>query len=634
MDEEHLNKNYGVIYISKCLEKLLQNYTPYRNRNMMEASNITDFRQCISNLKSKTCGITIIGLQEDLSLDILEAISESNVQISIISSKNERDISEYLQKISLNNRFNLDSVCIKDFVGENFKKNIDFNAIRHSDACFFYGHGDYLCMNMKDGILCGKSKKECIGEGRRLPKCVIGEECFRKQRLGNNQCEVISISELQAKFIFLNTCGGIAFKDRKYEDYDSSLYNEAIKNNCYVYISNYMIGYYSVEELKMYYALLVRYKNFALALYYYNLFVKQYLRKKVSTIMIGDVGLKAYFINQAKQIIEESYKIVHINDELIEIEFNTTLFLNTAVFEINKDYLKEFDLLETIPVDKNGFCNYSVGMCYDKTYKVLIYSEFEEFHTTILFYRKCKVEEKINFLLGELQKCKFVADFRLGENYINKNLKLFEYFENELIKSNAIQDRYKINIEKCMIVFHILRKCEKYLEKFNDSFFRQYVYDSTRTDSALVLNSMDSLQYINNENTRNCSICGASSSVVVRLNTAFARNTYYQRLCSKCEIYSVSQDSEESLTSNIEFIENKRLEIKYKLNKDMVNINLGIVILNTRECIAYQLKNTKELNNKVFSLEVDPSNKCGLYYVRSIVVSDFRIYILNRQFFF
>ncbi|MBE6050385.1 MAG: hypothetical protein E7214_06930 [Clostridium sp.] len=618
---------HTILSISDSLANEVSLYAKHNNRRILSLADIENG----SNEGIET--VTVVGELDDFNNDIIGNIINMNVPVSIITADSKKNIFKYMSKVKDKTSIKINSVLIEDFIENNVDKSQTYSKLKQNDACLFVGHGDYLCVNLQFGILCSKENIESNNKCTMIPKCIKSGKCFRLERLGNSG-EVLNVKDIAAKFLFVNTCSGISFKGRKYKDYNLSLMTQAINNNCYVYISNYIIGYYTVEEVKIYHVLLSTYGNFAKATFYFNTLIKQFLRKSPTAIMVGDASLNAIFLEKYDEQ-NSKCEVVYINEDYVEIKFNSKFINNGNVFSIDEEIFKknDFDLLNTIPIDKNSDWEYTLGIYYDGKYNIVVYSEKEYFDNSIIFYKEDKLNQKIQSILDELEKCKFINDFILSNDYIESNIKKIEYLKRSLNEFKYIQSNLKLNIEKFTFLTDIIIECRKFLKYFKIKFLKEYLEYSMKSDTHLMLNTLNMHSDYLFDSKEVCYICNSAINIM-KFNSINSRRVYYKRICPNCEIYSVSStDKDVFRLTNIN-IDQDKIVLEYSLDLLFKDIKLGIVVINTGIASLYEIEDTNELMDNVFSVKLDKTKKQGLYYLRSILISGDEIFLLNNQIYF
>lgn len=620
----------GLIVLSPDLYEVSEEYAGQTGREIVFIKDEQALKSLVREWPVLYESVTLIVEQDDLDNAVLEILFSAGVPFSIITLDNKDNIIRYLNRIKKIRYLDFEEIYIHDFIsGNKNKRMLEMDTVKSSSACLLSGHGDYLCFNMESGILCSKMEKGNIASGKALPKCILEETCFRLERLNNPEAEIISVRDLPAKFIFMNTCSGISFKDRKYKDYEKSLYSEAVNHQCLVFISNYIIGYYTVQELNMYYVLLIHFENFALSLFYYNLMVKQFLRKKPSAIMIGDSRMNLRPKGKTPngrgkvQLIygDKDYSILSVQGEFVK---------NSLVFELDQSLFKN-NLLETVTIDRDKNCDYTLGIYLKDTYTFLLYSEKESIDTTIILYKETSLEKEIKVTLNELLKSRYWLDFLLQEEDRKKNLELIDYFEKQLTEHGIIQTNLKLNVEKYTYLYHILKKCKWFLTGLGKEFVKASLTYASHTDSLLLLQTkgMQS-KYLLDETI--CPICG-SKAVKMLFQTTGQNRFYYKKICPACEIYSISTLEEDNLNLKFTVLHNKAIHLKYDLKADWKDLYLGIALIQTTVTAFYSIGSTKELNASDYVLDIRELKGRGLYYIRTVLKSKEHLTILHRQVF-
>ncbi len=646
-----ISEGHAIVHFKNEFSVVAEKFALRQHRRFFEISNSEQLKKTIKIIIDQGyISITIGGKIASFTSKVLDIIANADIPISIITASNIYDYDKYLMKVESENIVKINSVGIYDSLNNtNEEQKIKFteSEFRSHDAHLILGHGDYLCMSLGFGILCGKSTEtEDIQLIGRVPKCEIDHSCFRKERLGIKNTVILKMKDFKSKFIFANTCAGISLADRKYSDYFASLGVESLKNNCNVYISKYAISDGNREELLIYFSLLKIYKNFSEALYYFNLLTRQYLNKPSLAIMLGDSSYTASFLGNELDYEKDvtnggKIKIVACTQNKIVLEFIPLKKSKFSIYQIRKDLLTIMDsnsINEWVIISRENVENTCIGMySHLEHINFIIYSNEHFKQQEIILVKECEIKQKLKDTEFVIEKFEMFNDF-----IITKNSQ--EMFENVLTqvyvnmkKIWSIVNGSKLNIEKYSFICRVLQNIENMKINFEVTFMKSLVEASTCSDTHLVLNSSNMIvNYVSNSGTKysNCYICASKShetSSIVR----GTNRIYYQIICPRCEIYSISTSKDIILEVQLEgyFMTSGILKIRFNINLNRnKKVVLGAVILGTKYQKIFNLENTEQLNRKNFELEYENLNR-GLYYMRCIVIQEGNIYISHRQIY-
>lgn len=629
MQEKH-QITYSVLCISQSLKVCAESIAMFQERRFEFIMNIEEIKKYILD-KNENHYVTLIALTEDVSVEILNLFLEKNCVFGIVSVNDEKSLKEYYKKIYCNQKIVLSNAYIENFLEEKAPIILEERLYR-SEVCMFSGHGDYLCFNMSNAILCSKQKQEI--NGGKYPRCFIENECYRKQRLQNEAAKIYGIHEMQAKILFLNTCSGVGFRNRKYNLNCKSLSDVAMEGQCLVFISNYMIGAYSHEETIIFFAMLVYYKNLALALSKYNLLVNEFYKKPKSTVMVGDASVTA--IVKATKVQNEIF-IIRGGESSLTFKLKADLLLSTATFEISKNVIpRQFDLLETIQIDLKGNCCYTVGILEeDNVYKLFIYvnSNSECFDTEILFLNKQKYQDYCTYMKRELWYCGNTVDFLftsdLAEQLKDKN----QYFDEKLSEYLVIQDINKGNIEIATFGYCILKKARDFIRDYNTYIMKCFLENAESSDTHLILDSSKLLTNKFKYSDQKCSKCG-NSYIIMEMVSKVNHRKYIQHVCPECEIFYISTHLTKNIDIKVFSVDKNALEICLSKEEGFDDLIVGAMIINTaiHNVKQYSCKNGFETFR--FDLSLEDKKLYGMYYLRVVILEKRNITIFHTRYFF
>lgn len=618
-----MHHSYTVVCISEKLKECAEKIAVLLKRKYVFTDNKTLQR---FNIESEH--ITIVGLVNDFKLNVLSELMEKNVVFSVVAVKNENDLSRYYNKVYDHNEISLNKTYIEDFL--NNTPIISEKDFFNSNACFFSGHGDYICFNMGNAVLCSKSP-DCEKVKGKKPLCIIKNECYRKSRLKDNDAKLYSLQELKSEALFLNTCSGICFGNRKYDLCYDSMSDMFLKNKGLLFISNYMIGAYTHDETSIFFAMLIYYKNFALALCKYNQVVKNFYNKNKTAVMLGDVAIKAAVISQNE---EKQYEIISLEKSHVIIKFCGKLSLNTITFEIAKNSLPlEFDLIDSVVIDKNNRCNYRVGILSEQDfYKVFIYiNENGTFNSEIIFWEKDDFtnwsltiynQSKINSCILEL--------FLFRTEYAKKLKERCKFWEETVFSNIEIQEMDKGNLEITTFAYNILKKATIFASEFNKYLLRCFVDDAADSNTHLIL---DNKKFFLREIKKNISICSVCHNEIweMHMDAKSGVGKYIQYVCPECEIFYISSNYENKIDMVLEF-EDQSVNIYLSKTNEFLNPFVGAMIINSN--ISTTSCKLLEDNSLVLCLPIKQENLIGMYYLRVVVFENKHITILHKRVYF
>jgi hypothetical protein len=260
---------------------------------------IEDINELDNIVKYSPKTITALGEKKWFTFETFEELNKLVVPVSVFTA-NSKDL---LVKLMIRSVQNVNIVIDTPYFFSAYSNIPNYEMSKKekerflkSEAHFITAHGDLLCANMTYGILCARENtNDEYGCKDYVPQCYINKKCFRKERLGNINAELINFSKLKSKMFFLNTCGGFSLCENKYKNYPVSLAMAGIENNLCIYISKYIITSSTIEELYIFWALLNIYKNFCIATFYFNKMSMQFLNKPPVTMMLGDASIS--FLN-------------------------------------------------------------------------------------------------------------------------------------------------------------------------------------------------------------------------------------------------------------------------------------------------------------------------------------------------
>lgn len=243
--------------------------------------------------------LTIAGEPGRFTFSVLEQLSRLGYPWSILTAGTPEEYAGLLERSGSSRSVALDSIFIHDFVsgvaGETETDIQRLEAVKTSEALFLNVHGDILCAGIGCAVLCGKGADTvpnagAVGEEAGLePACSSSDQCFRRNRfLDQGLFQHVYFNQITASVVFLNTCGGLAFRDGKYPGYPFIMPLSAVRNKVSVYISSFLIKNSSVQELYLFRGLVSHYKSFSVALYMLNRLLESYTGKAPVLAMLGD----------------------------------------------------------------------------------------------------------------------------------------------------------------------------------------------------------------------------------------------------------------------------------------------------------------------------------------------------------
>lgn len=449
--------------------------------------------------------------------------------------------------------------------------------------------------------------------------------------MNDKNAQVLTLSDIKAKVIFLNTCAGLSFADRKYMDYGGGLCIEALNNNCQIYISNYIIGNYSFDEVKLFVSVLSYFENIALSVFAFNNIVSGFLHKKPSLVCVGsslcEVKIKKIASNSLLQ-----YKIIEQNEDFVAIRVIANDNENTQIVKLDKDRFRNLDLERTVIVSVSEKWDFCIGILKSFEYILFFYSN-SPIDAEILLISEEKYISRVVKIIGALTNVKMIYDFLLDIEFVRENGKFIDFMIKEL-ENEARQDfNNKLNIEYYTYKFRLLEKAHKYVTSFPEKLMNALMEYSMRTDSHLFLNSRNLISY-NHKKRIKCPYCNRQ----IRIMKFVSKNSnkkYYQNICPKCEIYEIASSMKRNVVCNIEKDETGHVKIKYDVKGEFRNIILGIVVLNTNISSVYKFTDEKEFSSNTIEINLgrDVRKGKGLQYIRSVIISDYDICVINRHLF-
>lgn len=571
--------------------------------------------------------ITVIGLQDDISSEIIEVLMSYGLPFTIVVGSDIKRLTTNCARILGNNNIILNDIALNDYYTGTSEKI----CIEEKDGLFLAGHGDYMCFNMLKGILCGKGHYDVNEQLKEIPSCVWNEECYRFERLNDKNAQILTLSDIKAKVIFLNTCAGLSFADRKYMDYGGGLCIEALNNNCQIYISNYIIGNYSFDEVKLFVSVLSYFENIALSVFAFNNIVRGFLHKKASLVCVGSSLCKV----KIKEIASNSllqYRIIEQNEDVVVIRLIANNNENTQIVKLNKDRFHNLDLERSVIVGISSKCDFCVGILKSFEYILFFYSN-SPIDAEILLIPEEKYISRVVKIVDALINIKVIYDFLLDFEFVRENGKFIDFMIKELEHETKQDFNNKLNIEYYTYKYRLLEKAHKYVISFPEKLMNVLMSYSMRTDSHLFLNSRNLISYSLKKRVR-CPYCN-SQTRIMKFVSKDSNGKYYQNICPKCEIYEITSSMKKNIVCNIEKDEKGYVKIKYDVKGKFRNIILGIVVLNTNISSVYKFTDEKEFssNTMEINMERDVRKGKGLQYIRSVIISDYDICVINRHLF-
>lgn len=438
--------------------------------------------------------------------------------------------------------------------------------------------------------------------------------------------KIFLLQKLNAEAIFLNTCSGICFANRKYDLSYDSLSDLFMNGKGMLFISNYMIGAYTHDETLIFFAMLVYYKNFALALYKYNLLVNCFYKKNKAAVMLGDVAIKAIV---TKEKVETYFEIVLVEEMYAVIKFSGELLFNTVTFEIEKSRINlNYDLLESILIDKNNKCDYKVGILSESdSYKIFIYCENKGlFETEIIFVEKNLFSKWSLNIYKQLENYSKVSElFLLDSRDLKRSCTLWK---EKVYQNIDIQEMDKGNLEITTFAYNILKKASTFIKMFNSQFLNEFIKEALGTDTHLILDNKKFLLKKINSNTT-CSIC-KNKIYEMQMEAKSGVGKYIQYVCPECEILCISNDFNK-MNLKLECI-GRNYKIYLSKESDFISPIAGAMLINT------DISTTKVelVDNRTLMLNLcaEKDYLVGIYYLRIVVFENEKITILHRRIYF
>lgn len=571
--------------------------------------------------------ITVIGLQDDISSETIEVLMSYGLPFSIVVGSDVKSLTTNCARILGNNRIILNNIALNDYYASSSEKS----CIEEKDGLFLAGHGDYMCFNMLEGILCGKGNYYIGEKSKNVPNCVWNEECYRFKRLNDKKAQILPVNDIKAKVIFLNTCAGLSFADRKYMDYEGGLCIEALNNRCQIYISNYLIGNYSFDEVKLFVSVLSYFENIALSVFVFNSIVREYLHKKASLVCVGN-SLCRVEINRLAASSLLQYTIVEQNRDLIILRVIANDNKRIHILKIGKNRFPNLDLERTVIVDVSAKCDICIGVLKSSEYILFFYSN-SVIDTEILFIPEEKYISKTVKIVNSLTEAKMIYDILLDQEFLEVNSKFIDFMIKEIENESRQDFSNKLNIEYYTYKFKLLEKADKYVMSFPERLMRALIEYSMHTDSHLFLNSGNLISR-SLKKTAKCPYCNRQIGIM-KFVGKHSNRKYYQKICPKCEIFEITSSMKRSIVCNIEKDETDYIKLTYDVKGEFSNILLGVVVLNTNITRIYTFSDEKELNCNTIEINLTEEliKRNGLQYIRSVIISNYDIYVINRHLF-
>lgn len=618
-----MHQSYYMICISEKLKKSVVKIANLLGRKFV-LTNTND----LLDLDIQSEYVTIISLVEDIQLDIINKLMEKSIVFSVMTVKSEYELLLYYKKVEKNSSIPLNKSYIEDFI--NGQSDINEQKLFDSEVCFFTGHGDYLCFNMDKAVMCSRLPNLIKISGK-TPHCVIENKCYRKERLNISNAKIYSLQNLKAKAIFLNTCSGVCFGNRKYDSYYNSLSDVFLKNNGLTFISNYMIGAYSHEETVVFFAMLVYYQNFGLAVCKFNQLTDEFYEKNKTVVMAGDISLEAAVSEKCE---EKQYNLIAEKESYIVIRLRGKIILNTITFEIDKRSIPVgFNLLDTIQIDRNNDCTYRLGIISESScYKIFIYCNTTNFFDNeVIFYKKQKFAEWSFSVYNQLvTKNNMLNLYLLKDQYSLSINKTCAFLKDEVQKNIDIQENDKGNVEIATYVYNILGKAVTFIERFDNLFIRCFINTSEKTDTHLILDNKKFFLRKTIKDDRLCSHCH-NQVWKMYMEPKIGTGCYIQYICPDCEIFCISNSNEDKFDIQTEII-GYTCNCYLTKSKDFVNPHVGVMIINT------DINTTKvKLMKKNFlktNLKLKETILHGMYYLRIVILENENLTILHKRIYF
>ena len=618
-----MHQSYYMICISEKLEKSV-----VKIANSLGQKSILISANDLLNLDIQSGFATIISLIEDIRLDIITELMEKSIVFSVMAVKKKEDLLLYYKKVKKNRCIVLKNPYIEDFL--NNQPDIFEGKLFDSEACFFTGHGDYVCFNMAKAVMCSRVENSKKMKGK-VPQCVIENKCYRKDRLNRGNAKLYFLQDLKAKVVFLNTCAGVCFGNRKYDSSYNSLSDTFLKNNGLIFISNYMIGAYTHEGTVIFFAMLVYYRNVGLAVCKYNQLIDEFYGKNKTVVMAGDISLIAMV---SEESVETWSDLIEVKESYIVFRLRGKLRLNTITFEIDKENIPVgFNLLDTIQIDGNNDCNYRLGIILEKSlYKIFIYcNKTGFFDNEVIFYKKQRFTEWSLDVYNQLVLKSNMLNLYLfkGEALVSIK-KTCDFLKSRVQQNIEIQENDKGNVEIATYIHNILIKADAFIGQFNNLFIRCFIETSKRTDTHLILNNE---KFFFRKITKDDKLCSYCHSQVWKMYMEPKTGTeyYIQYICPQCEIFCISNNDAEEFDIQIE-LEKHMCNLCLSKLEDFVNPCVGAMIINTdiNTTRATLVRN----NSLMLNLELKEKVLKGLYYLRVVILENEKLTILHKSIYF
>ena len=575
--------------------------------------------------------ITIVGLLQDFDITLLDDLVSRSIIFSVVCVNNKEELQSYYNKIEKSNVVEIDDIYCADFLRE--ESSLVENELLSCKAGMLTGHGDYLCFNMKQGILCSQKESENRFFVEQIPACVRKKECYRKQRLKDDNAATYYIQDLQAELLFINTCAGVAFDNRKFDLRCKSLSDAFLLGRGLVYISNFMIGAFNHDETCIFYAMLHYYKNLSLTLQKYNYMIKHFYHKQPTAIMLGDAMVKAEYVKMA--LPDVSYKIIESNAENIIIEIEANSLFKVVSVSINLNEVFDcFDLQDSVLVDMSESCKYKIGILKESIdYRLFLY--LEEVGCTekkFVLFNKEYLVNKCRTVYSNLNRCLFLLySLDINKEIKHKVVNKYLFFCNEVYKYMEFPDDLKGNVEYTTYGYNIIKKAETLIDSFNYQLTQLLIDESKMKDTHLIL---DNRNLILKNEERIYEKCPTCNSFITKMNfkSILYDGYIYQFVCPKCEIYHVTNKADINVICEVKCIENYiYIEIS-DLNCYFSNPQIGIALIATN----YNINTKKGVsdNKTTFKLKITREKLAGAYYLRIIIVENTIVSILHKRIYF
>ena len=473
--------------------------------------------------KREIWDVTILGLTKYFSANVLKKISELPVAVSVLYADTYSDLGLIYSRRKQKVEVSLQRVLLRHFLTQADSDETSDNLLNNKDAIFLCAHGDPLCIQLQNSILCSADFKEkgCQRNIENADRC--GKSCFRVKRF-QRSVSIIPIDTLHVSFCFLDVCGVFSVADGLFSK-NNSIMRSFLYNADTICVAPIVIKTSSPQEVYLMDILLSFYRKFSAAVYHLNGIVSAYLGGSPTFVMLGC----------SHQLVDNFFEkcfSIKLNECISAFpysrSFNTYGYKTVIHFKVFPNVVIE-NLVCSVNIKKACVCIEKVS----DTEGIVFIRCFESFlkeEITIFIFDKKQIVERLDRFFS-----------------FQKNIEVHKYFQGVSITRNhkckkivpmlfALLKRSDLDGEKFLLIDIVLNIAEKYICKYMSCVVKDLVKISAQKDTTLILQEDLMLNRSTIASKDTCPYC--LRPVYISEHVTQEMISVHSDICMKCGIIS------------------------------------------------------------------------------------------------